>query len=141
VFQKKTAKGGVVRSGLVAAAVLLFLRDPLITPVSDFLSNRVGVDTSNMTVFMGLIAVYYLIGGIYIAKRMNNPTAVAISAGFWTVGISVFWLVYSYSIGPILQGVVAPAFPTPEVWAVNFGVEAVAFVAVIGAFIGKLKSG
>lgn len=141
MFQKKTAKGGVMRLGLVAAAVMLFLRDPIMAPLGDFLSHRVGFDTSNMSVYMGLIAFYYFFAGLYIAKRMPNPTGVAMSSGFWTIGLTVFWLVYTYSIGPILQGVEATAFPAAEVWALNFGVEAMAFITVVGAFVGKLKSG
>ena len=141
MFQKKTAKGGVMRPGLVAAAVMLFLRDPIMAPVGDILSNAFGVDTGSNPVFLGLIALYYFIAGLYIAGRMPNPARVAMSAGFWTIGLSVFWLVYSYSLAPVLQGVVAPAFPAPEVWVTNFGVEAMTFIAVVGAFVGKLKSG
>lgn len=139
MFQRRT-NDGVVRAGLVAAAVMLFLRDPLLAPIGDFLAHRLDMNFGNMSAYMGLIAIYYFIAGLFISNSVKNSTGVAMSAGFWTVGLAVFWLLYTHTIGPVIQGVVAPAFPAPEVWALNLGVEAMAFVSVAGAFVSKLKS-
>lgn len=139
MFQPKSRKG-VVKTGLVAASVMLFLRDPIMAPVGDLLSSRFGVNVADMSIYMGLIALYYIGAGMVLGAQVKNASSVAFSAAFWTIGLAVFWLVYTYSLGPILQGTEAMAFPAPEVWALNFGVEAMAFLAVVGAFLARIKS-
>lgn len=140
MFQRRTSDG-VFRSGLVAAAVMLFLREPIMAPISDILSGILGVDVSGDGTYMSLVAVYYFIAGFFLVSRFKAPTSVALSVGFWTVGLELFWLIYIYFLGPIIQGAVAPAFPEVSIWLSNFGIAAMAFATIIGAFVGKIKSG
>ena len=138
MFQRRTSDG-VFRSGLVAASVMLFLRDPILAPISDFISYRLDMDLGNMFTYMGIFAIYYFIAGFILTSKVKNPSGVAVSASFWTLGLALFWLLYTHTLGPAIEGMVAPDFPMLEIWAQDLGVEAMAFFAVVGAYVGKLK--
>ena len=138
MFAKKRNKG-IVTAGLVAASVMMFLRDPILAIVGDVLSGSMSVDISDMQTRLLILGTFYLLAGLVMATRGAQATSIAFSAAMWTIGLAAFWLIYAYTLGPIIQGFDSPVEASADVWQVNIGSEAMSLLAVVGAFFGKLR--
>lgn len=138
MFQRKTSKGGVVRSGLVAAAVMTVLLPLFSSLASDVLTYTMSIDI-DQTMLMVLSALFYFFAGFYLAGRGDNPTGVALSASFWIMGLGIFWLLYHNFLFPFFHEEVMQTTGLIDNLLSSLSYSALAFVSVIGARLGKLK--
>jgi len=135
---KNASRGNIIMAGLVAAAIMAFLREPISSPFQDFFTTHLLIGMEPMQLHLVILAIYYGICGLFMTRAGHPPVPIAMAASLWTIGIQLLWIFYTFVAGPFIRGEEGPGM-TADLITVNMGIEAMVLFCVVGAFLSGVR--